>query len=57
MGGVSESPSGTMFDLPHYGMGSWWIRQRSEIIGKISKRAKPQSDQRPTGLKKTFFLI
>ena len=27
------------------------------LLGKISKRAKPKSNQRPTGLKKTFLKI
>ena len=44
-----------MFDRQNKGMKLWWRLTRIEdLLGKISKGAKPKSSQRPSGLKKTF---
>ena len=39
------------------GMKLWWGLTTIKDYWEISKRAKPKSDQRPTGLKKTFLKI
>ena len=43
-----------MFDRQNNGMEIWWRLTKIEDYWKISMRAKPQSNQRPTGSKKTF---
>ena len=43
-----------IFDGQHNGMKLWWGLKTVKDYWEISKRAKPKSSQRPSGLKKTF---
>ena len=44
----------SMFDRQNNGMKLWWVSTRVLDCWEISKRVKPKSNQRATGLKKIF---